>query len=132
MEYQSIGGLYHGKVVFEQMGGTYHQEGDYLLPDLSLPKTVPVGIWGQRRRHYLKTQRGPFYNALLLNGKLDDHLTEVDTQAEAMFFQLVKRLAEQEGITELLKEESQMEWVRRMNNIRNRVEEIIMEELILT
>ena len=74
------------KSFFEQMGGTYHQEGDYLLPDLSLPKTVPVGIWGQRRRHYLKTQRGPFQNALLLNGKLDDHLTEADTQAEAMFF----------------------------------------------
>ena len=65
------------KSFFEQMGGTYHQEGNYFLPDLSLPKTVPVGIWGQRRRHYLKTQRESFYNALLLSGKLDDHLTEV-------------------------------------------------------
>jgi len=118
------------KSFFEQMGGTYHQEGNYFLPDLSLPKTVPVGIWGQRRRHYLKTQRESFYNALLLSGKLDDHLTEVDTQAEAMFFQLVKRLAEQEGITEHFKVENQIKWVKRMNNIRNRVLEIIRSELI--
>ena len=118
------------KSFFEQMGGTYHQEGNYFLPDLSLPKTVPVGIWGQRRKPYLKTQRESFYNALLLSGKLDDHLTEVDTQAEAMFFQLVKRLAEQEGITEQLKVENRIEWVRQMNSIRNRAEEIIYSELI--
>ena len=120
------------KSFFEQMGGTYHQEGNYFLPDLSLPKTVPVGIWGQRRRHYLKTQRESFYNALLLSGKLDDHLTEVDTQAEAMFFQLVKQLAEQEGITEQFKAENQMEWVGRMNNIRNQVEGIIYNGFIYT
>lgn len=69
------------KSLFEELGGTYHQEGDYFLPDLSLPKTAPVGIWGQRRRHYLKTQREPLYNVLLLNGKLDDHLAEIDTKA---------------------------------------------------
>ena len=82
------------KSLFEELGGTYHQKGDYFLPDLSLPETAPVGIWGQQRRHYLKTQRGSFYNALLLNGKLDNHLAEVNIQAEVMFFQLVKRLAE--------------------------------------
>lgn len=118
------------KSIFEQMGGTYHQEGDYFLPDLLPPESISVGIWGQRRKHYLKTQREPFYNALLLSGKLDDHLTEVDTQAEAMCFQLVKRLAEQEGITEQLKVENQMKWVKRMNNIRNQALEIIRSELI--
>lgn len=112
------------------MGVTYHQEGDYFLPDLLPPESISVGIWGQRRKHYLKTQREPFYNALLLSGKLDDHLAEVDTQAEAMCFQLVKRLAEQEGITEQLKGENQMEWVKQMNNIRNRALEIIRSELI--
>lgn len=118
------------KSLFEKLGGTYYQEGDYFLPDLSLPETAPVGIWGQRRRHYLKTQWGPLYNALLLSGKLNDHLIEVDTQAEAMFFQLVKKLAEQEQITEQLRAEDQMEWVGRMNSVRNRVEEIIYIELI--
>ena len=118
------------KSLFEELGGTYHQEGDYFLPDLSLPKTAPVGIWGQRRRHYLKTQREPLYNVLLLNGKLDDHLAEIDTQAEAMFFQLVTQLEGQEGITEQLKARNQMEWIGRMNSVRNRAEEIIYNELI--
>lgn len=120
------------KSLFEELGGTYYQKGDYFLPDLSLPETAPVGIWGQRRRHYLKTQRRPLYNALLLGGKLNDHLIAVDTQAETMFFQLVNRLTEQEGITEQLKVENQMEWVRQMNSIRNQAEEIIYNELICT
>lgn len=118
------------KSLFEEMGGTYHEEGDYFLPDLSLPETAPVGIWGQRRKHYLKTQRGPIYTALLLSGELNSHLSEIDIQAEAMFFQLVKQLAEQEGITEQFKAENQMEWVGRMNNIRNQVEEIIYNGFI--
>ena len=118
------------KSLFEELGGTYHQEGDYFLPDLSLPEPAPVGIWGQRRRHYLKTQRRPLYNALLLGGKLNDHLIAVDTQAEAMFFQLVEQLAEQEEITEQRKAENQMAWVKRMNNVRNQVEELIYNELI--
>ena len=118
------------KSFFEQMGGTYHQEGDYFLPDLLPPENTSVGIWGQRRKHYLKTKREPIYTALLLSGELDSHLSEVDTRAEAMFFQLVKRLAEREGITEQLKAEDQMEWVRQMNSVRNRAEEIIYNELI--
>jgi len=113
------------KSLFEELGGTYHQEGDYFLTDLSLPETALVGIWGQRRKHYLKTQREPIYTALLLSGKLDSHLSEIDSRAEAMFFQLVKQLAEQEGIAEQLKSDNQMEWVRLMNNIRNSAEEII-------
>lgn len=118
------------KSLFEELGGTYYQEGDYFLPDLPLPETAPVGVWGQRRRHYLKMQRKPLYNALLLSGKLDDHLVEVDTQAEAMFFQLVEQLVEQEGITEQLKAENQMKWVERMNSIRNRATETAYAELI--
>ena len=116
--------------LFERMGGTYHREGDYFLPDLLPPESISVGIWGQRRKHYLKTQREPIYTALLLSGKLESHLSEVDAQAEAMFFQLVKQLAEQEGVTEELNAEDQMEWVGRMNSIRNWAEEIIRAELI--
>ena len=118
------------KSLFEELDGTYYQEGDYLLPNLIPPESVPVGIWGQRRRHYLKTQREPLYNALLLNGKLDEHLAEIDTQAEDMFFQLVKQLAEQAGITEQLKAENQMEWVRRTNNISEQATEMVDTELI--
>lgn len=112
------------------MGGTYCQKGDYLLTGLTLPETAPAGIWGQRQRRYLKTQRGSLYKALLLSGKLVDHLVEIDTQAEAMFSQLVEQLTEQEGITEQLKTENQMEWVDRMNNIRNQAWEIIYKGLI--
>ena len=120
------------KSFFEQMGGTCHQEDDYLLPDLTPPKSVPIGIWGQRRKHYLKTQRASIYTVLLLSGKLDSHLSEIDAQAETMFFQLVKQLAEQEGVTEQLKAENQIEWVRRMNSVRNRVIEVVNAELIFT
>lgn len=120
------------KSLFVELGGTYHQEGDYFLPGLLLPESIPVGIWGQRRKHYLKTQREPIYTALLLSGKLDNHLSEIDAQADAMFFQLVTQLAGQEGITEQLKARNQMEWIGRMNSVRNRAEEIIYNELIYT
>ena len=100
------------KSLFEELGGTYHREGDYFMPDLLLPENIPVRIWGQRRKHYLKTQRESIYTVLLLSGELNSHLFEVDTQAETMLFQLVKQLVEQEGITEQLKAENQMEWVR--------------------
>ena len=118
------------KLFFEQMSGTYHQEGDYLLPNLTPPESAPVGIWGQRRRRYLKTHRNPIYTALFLSGELDSHLSEIDQQAEEMFSQLEKQTAEQEGITEQLKAEYQMEWVGRMNSIKSRVEEIVCNELI--
>lgn len=118
------------KSIFEQMGGTYHQEVDYFLPNLMPPKSVPVGVWGQRRKCYLKAHRNPIYTALFLSDELDSHLSEIDAQAESMFFQLVSQLAEREGITEQLKADRQMEWVERMNNIRNRVTEIVNAELI--
>ena len=118
------------KSFFEQIGGTYRQEGDYSPPNLTVPESVSAGIWGQRRRQYLREHRKALYNALLLSGKLDSHLADINQQAEDMFSQLVKQMAEQEGITEQLKAKNQMEWVGQMNNIRNRVEEIICNELI--
>ena len=118
------------KSTFEQIDGTYHQEGDYFLPNLTVPESVPVGIWGQRRKRYLREHRGSLYTALLLGGKLDAHLVEVDQQAQDMLSRLIEQIAKQEGITELLKEENQMEWVSRMNSVRNRAEEIIFNEYI--
>lgn len=117
------------KSLFEQIGGTYHRAGDYFLPDLSVPELPAIGIWGQRRRRYLKEHHQALYTALLLSGKLDSHLAEIDTQAENMFFQLVEQIAEQEGITEQLKATNQMEWVRLMNSVRNQSEEIVRSEL---
>ena len=118
------------KSLFERMGGTYHQEGDYFFPGLSVPELPAIGVWGQRRRRYLKEYRRPMYTALSLSGELNDHLSEIDTQAGDMFFQLVEQMAEQEGITEQLKADKQMGWVGRMNSIRQRAEEIINTELI--
>ena len=118
------------KSTFEQVGGTYRWEGDYLLPNLTVPESVPVGIWGQRRKQYLREHRKALYTAMLLSEELENHLTEIDQQAEEMFSQLVKQMAAQEGITEQLKADSQMEWVGCMNNIRERVTEIINAELI--
>ena len=118
------------KSIFEKMGGTYRQEGDYLLPNLNTLESVPVGIWGRRRRRYLREHRQSLYTALLLNGTLDAHLADIDRQAEEMFSQLVKQLADTEGVTEQLKAEYQMEWVGRMNNIRNRAAETVNAELI--
>lgn len=118
------------KSTFEQLGGTYRQEGDYSLPNLTVPGSVPISIWGQRRRQYLREHRKALYNALLLGGKLDSHLADVDQQAEDMFSQLVERMAKQEDITEQLKAKNQMEWVGRMNSIRSAAEEIVNVEII--
>ena len=121
------------KSLFEQIGGTYTQVGDYLLPDLTLPpeEERPVGVWGQRHARYLKQHHKILFYSLLTSGKLNAYLAEIDRQAEDMFSRLVKQTAECEGVTEQLKAENQMEWVRRMNNIRNRSAEIINHELIL-
>nr|WP_326184129.1 TnpV protein [uncultured Oscillibacter sp.] len=118
------------KSTFERMGGIYRQEGDYLLPNLAVPELAPIGIWGQRHLRYIKAHRKAIYTGLLLGGKLNDYLTEVDRQAEEMFLRLVNQMAAQEGISEQLKAENQIEWVRRMNSIRDRTEEIIYAELI--
>lgn len=120
------------KSFFEQIGGTYHQEGDCFLPDLSVPELPAIGIWGRRRKRYLKEHRQAFYTALLLSGKLNDHLSETDRQAEDMFSQLVRQITGCEKVTEHLKECNQLEWVREMNNIQNRVVEIVNADLIYT
>ena len=121
------------KSIFEQMGGTYTQQGDYILPNLTLPteEKQSIGIWGQRHTRYLKQHRKILYYNLLTSGKLNSYLADIDKQAEEMYFRLVKQMAEREGVTEQLKAENQMEWVRRMNNIRNIAAEIINHELIL-
>ncbi len=119
------------KSLFEQMGGIYTQQGDYVLPNLILPaENQPIGIWGQRHARYLKQHHRILYYSLLTSGKLNAHLAEIDRQAEEIFFRLIKQMANREGVTEQLKAENQMEWVRRMNNIRDRVEEFVNVELI--
>ena len=114
------------------MGGTYTQVGDYLLPDLKLPKEEqqPIGVWGQRHWRYLKEHHRATYATLLTSGKLNSYLADIDRQAEELFSRLVKQMAEAEGVTEQLKADNQMEWVCRMNNIRNRAMEIVKAELI--
>ena len=123
------------KTIFEEMGGTYARQGDYLLPCLFLPaekENRPIGVWGQRHLRYLRQHRKVFYTNLLTSGKLDSYLADIDKQAEDMFFRLVEQMAEREGVTEQLKAENQMEWVCRMNNIRSRAMEIVNDELIYT
>ncbi len=116
----------------EKNGLWYEKQGDYYLPCLELPKeeNQPIGVWGQRHLRYLKQHRKVLYTNLLTSGKLNSHLAEIDKQADDMFFRVVKQLAEKEGVTEKLKAENQMEWVGRMNNIRNRATEIVNAELI--
>ena len=118
--------------IFEKMGGTYTQVGDYLLPDLKLPEEEqqPIGVWGQRHRRYLKEHHRATYATLLTSGKLNGYLADIDRQAEEMFSRLVKQMATSEGLTEQLKADNQMEWVDRMNNIRSRAMEIVNSELI--
>ena len=118
------------QTIFEKMGGTYRQEGDYLLPNIGVPESPQIGLWGQRRLQYLRTNKNVLYMTMLMSGKLKNHLEEVDKSAEEMFEQLVVQLKAQEGITEVLKANDQLAWVQRMNNIRNRVSEIVYKELI--
>ena len=120
------------KTIFEEMGGTYTQVGDYLLPDLKLPEEEQqlIGVWGQRHWRYLKEHRRTTYATLLTSGKLNSYLADIDRQAEELFSRLVKQMAEAEGVTEQLKADNQMEWVGRVNNIRNRAMEIVNMELI--
>ena len=122
------------KTIFEEMGGTYIRVGDYFLPDLKLPETETqsIGIWGQRHKRYLKEHKRLFYSNLLTSGKLNSYLADIDRQAEELFLRLAKQTADAEGITEKLKASDQMEWVRRMNSIRNRAMEIVNTELIFS
>ena len=116
----------------EQNGLWYELQGDYYIPCLVLDEedTQPIGMWGRKRLDYLKKHRRALYTTLLVSSKLNSHLVEVDNQASEMFYFLMKQLAESEGITETLKAKNQLAWVQRMNNVRNRVEEIVNSELI--
>ena len=120
------------KSLFEQNGGTYTMQGDYRLPDVSLPpeEEHPIGVWGQRRLNYLKHYRKVLYYNLLTSGKLHSHLADTEEQAQQLFLRLVKEYAEKEGVTEQLKVENPMEWVRQMNNIRNRAMEFVNAKII--
>lgn len=120
------------KSIFEEMGGTYHEENGYLIPDLTLPpeEEKPIGIWGQRHLRYIKEHKRLFYVNLLTSGKLNSYLADIDEQAEEMFFRLVKQLAEKEGMTEELKSANQMAWIGVINNIRARAREIVHADII--
>lgn len=113
-------------------GIVYTLQGDYYLPDLTLPteKEMPVGIWGQRHLRYIRQHKRLLHANLLTSGKLNGYLADIDKQAEEMFFRLVKQIAECEGVTEQLKADKQMEWVTQMNNIRSRAIETVNNDLI--
>ena len=121
-----------GKTLFEQMGGTYEQQGDYLIPCLALPteEEKPIGIFGQRHLRYLKEHRRIVYVNLLTSGKLNSYLADIDEQAQKMLFRLVEQMKQAQGITEQLKAENALEWTGRMNNTRACAMEIVNKEII--
>ena len=120
------------KSIFEQSGGVYTMQGDYRLPNLTLPaeEERPIGVWGQRRLRYLKQHHKVIYYNLLTSSKLHSHLADTEEQAQALFSRLVTQYAEKEGVTEQLKAVDNMVWVRRMNNIRDRAAEMVNNEVI--
>lgn len=120
------------KSIFEQSGGTYTMQGDYRLPNITLPaeEERPIGVWGQRRLRYLKQHHKVLYYNLLTSGKLHSHLADIEEEAQELFLRLVKEYAENESVTEQLKEENPIEWIRKMNNIKMRVREMVNLEVI--
>lgn len=120
------------KSLFEEMGGTYRQVGDYFVPNLVLPNNgdYQIGKYGRMRRTYLKEHRKILYNNYVLEGTLFKHLAEIDQACNERMKIIVSAMSEQEGVTEALKAADQMEWVRRKNSIRNRAEEIVLTELV--
>ena len=121
------------KVIYDEKNGLWYElQGDYYIPCIKLPEKEqqPIGIWGQRHLRYIKQNRKVLYLNLLTSGKLNSYLVKIDQQAEDMFFRLVKQMAEREGVSETLKAENQMEWVQRINSIRNRAIEIVNTGII--
>ena len=122
------------KYIYDESNGLWYElQGDYYIPCLTLPtekEHKPIGLWGQRHKRYLQEHKKAFYTTLLTSGKLNSYLADIDKQAEDMCSRLVKKMAEREDITEQLKAENQMEWVTQMNNIRNRADEIVLNDLI--
>lgn len=121
---------YRKSVIHQSVGGE-DIETEVMLPDLGDGQEQrPIGLWGQRHLRYIKEYRKPLYMELLTSGKLNTYLVELNEEAEAMLSRLVKQLAEKEGVTERLKAEDSMRWVQSMNNIRNRAEEVVYNDLI--
>ena len=121
------------KYIYDENNGLrYELQGDYYIPYLKFPdeEQVEIGVWGQRHLRYIKQHRKALYLNQLTSGKLNGYLADLDKQAEEMFSQLVKQMAEREGVTEQHKADNQMEWVARMNNIRSRATEIVNAEVI--
>ena len=120
------------KSSFELNGGTYRTVGDYKIPNITLPAEAnkPLGMWGLKRKDYLMHHKRVQFNIMLMNGTLWTHLLEVDEQASDMFSRLVEQMKANEGITEQLKEDDQMEWLQRMENIQQRAIEVVNHELI--
>ena len=118
------------KTLFEQIGGTYTQVGDFLLPELAVEECEPIGKYGRMRKRYLKEHRPILFNTMLLSGNLFQHLSEIDCACKERIELLTRQMAQQECATEVLKAADQMEWIRRMNSIYNRAEEIVLNELV--
>ena len=120
------------KTLYEQMGGTYTMQGDYCLPDLTLPpeEERPIGVWAQRHMRYLKQHHKILYYNMLTSGKLHSHLADVEKEAQSLFLRLVKEYIKRKGVTEQLKVENSMQWVGKMNNIQNRATEVVDADLI--
>lgn len=120
------------KALFEQLGGTYTCQGDYFLPDLILPQqeTRTIGVWGERRRKYLKEHHRVLYYNLLTSGKLQAHLADVEEQAQEMFERLTRQMTEKQGVTETLKASNMLAWARQLNNIRACANEIVINDII--
>ena len=120
------------KSLFEEMGGRYKRQGDYLIPCITLSdeEEQSIGLWGERHLHYLKEYRRGTYINLLTRGRLNTYLADIDRQAEELFFRLVEQMKQAQGITEQLKVENALEWTQRMNNIRACAKEIVEKEII--
>lgn len=123
------------KTIFEEMGGTYRQVGNYLLPNITVPaeeENESIGLCGQRHARHLKEHHKVLYMNLLTSGKLHSYLVDIDKQADDMFLRLVKEYADRQGVTEQLKAENPHEWICRMNNIQACVREVVGQEIIYT
>ena len=120
------------KSIFEEMGGTYRREGDYLLPNLELPDTehCQIGKYAHLRQAYLREYRPVLYNTMLLNGTLNRHLAKIDQICNEHMERIAAQMAQREGVTEALKASAQLEWVGRVNNIRSRAEEVVLAEVV--
>ena len=120
------------KSLFEELGGRYERQGDYLIPCITVPteEEQPIGIWGQRHLDYLKQYRKVIYTNLLTSGRLNAYLADIDKQAQERFERLIEGMKQAQGITERLKEENALEWVQHLNNIRACAREIVNEEII--